>query len=163
MRRATLKLKSSLLAVTEQLKRQFPEQKTKELGRNDHRISVRKSCSRPKADMKGEDFDSSNPCRNRRVTGNPKFRLETANGAQKTKRGRRASSPVPGQTSISRLWPLAHRYILRRIHRADVVCPRPDQPVVIELLDHVRSPAADSAYCEDRCVEIDVNAQRRIG
>jgi hypothetical protein len=69
MRRATLKLKSSLLAVTEQLKRQFPEQKTKELGRNDHRISVRKSCSRPKADMKGEDFDSSNPCRNRRVTG----------------------------------------------------------------------------------------------
>jgi hypothetical protein len=87
MRRATLKLKSSLLAVTEQLKRQFPEQKTKELGRNDHRISVRKSCSRPKADMKGEDFDSSNPCRNRRVTGNPKFRLETANGAQKRNGG----------------------------------------------------------------------------
>src|SRR5262249_12161576 len=57
-----------------------------------------------------------------------------------------------GSPGVERLIPL-------RILRADVLGPRPDQPIVRVLLEHVRRPARDAADGEDRREQIDVDPE----
>src|SRR5215470_16404543 len=58
---------------------------------------------------------------------------------------------------------LFYRYIVVRVHRSDIFCAGADQSVVVELLDHVRGPAADSGDGEDRSKQVDVETQRGVG
>src|SRR5262244_399705 len=58
---------------------------------------------------------------------------------------------------------LLYRYIVVRVRRSNIFCARADQTVVVQLLDHVRGPAADSGDGEDRSKQVDVETQRGVG
>ena len=50
-----------------------------------------------------------------------------------------------------------------RILRADVLGPRPNQPVVRVLLEDVRGPAGDAAHRENRREQVDRDPERVVG
>src|SRR5579872_700040 len=50
-----------------------------------------------------------------------------------------------------------------RIFRAHVFCPGPDEPVVVELLNHVGSPAADAGDREDGREQVFIDSENVIG
>src|SRR5690625_5171114 len=52
--------------------------------------------------------------------------------------------------------------VQRTVLRSDVVPQRPDQRVILRLLDHLRSPAGDAAHDEDRGEHGDVEAHQVI-
>src|ERR1700753_2039099 len=66
-------------------------------------------------------------------------------------------------SSAGSLTTLLDRRVRRRVRRSGVLGARPDEPVVVMLLDDVRATAGDAADSEDRREEIDVDAERRVG
>src|ERR1019366_4622632 len=57
---------------------------------------------------------------------------------------------------------LRHRYPMSRVHWPNILRARPDQAVVIQLLDHMGCPPGNTANCKNGRIKIDVDAQRGI-
>src|SRR2546427_8567040 len=78
---------------------------------------------------------------------------------------RNRSEGIPrGQLTVSARTdlPLLDRHVPIRIVRPYIFRPRPNQPVVVELLDHMRRPSADTRDRKDRREQVYVDAQRVI-
>src|ERR1700690_530226 len=58
---------------------------------------------------------------------------------------------------------LSDGYVVLRIGGADVISPGTDQAVVVELLDDMRSPAANARHGKYRGEQIDVDPGRVVG
>src|SRR5258708_10981487 len=69
----------------------------------------------------------------------------------------------PGLANCYLLIALLHRHVLSRIRGPDVLGARADQPVGVELFDHMRGPAADAGDGEDRREQINVYPQSGVG
>src|ERR1700730_5946460 len=58
---------------------------------------------------------------------------------------------------------LSHRHVFLRISGADVIGAWTDQAIVVELLDNVGNPAADSRHGKYRSEQVYVNPQGVVG
>src|SRR6185437_4154287 len=59
--------------------------------------------------------------------------------------------------------PPLNREVRHRIRRPNVLGPGAYEPIVVELLDDMRSPAGDPAQGEDGRIQVDVEAQGGVG
>src|SRR5258708_19557526 len=73
------------------------------------------------------------------------------------------TNAAPGLANCYLLIALLHRHVLIRIRGPDVLGARADQPVVVELFDHMRGPAADAGDGEDRREQINVYPPSGVG
>src|SRR5450759_3682417 len=86
----------------------------------------------------------------------PRSRSRQTRGSRKRTWG---SSPRGRQAAGL---PLRKRYVLLRIHRADVFGPRPDQAIVLVLLHDMGGPAGTAREREDRREEVGGDAQHVV-
>src|SRR5450759_3341497 len=72
----------------------------------------------------------------------------------------RSRAGTPGAPPASAF---LHRHIFLWVDRADVIGARANQPVIVELFDDVRGPAADPRDREDGREQVHIDAERVVG